>query len=110
MAKYVQKPVEIEAHRFDYADPKSGAPGWIMDAMRADRIMFDDDGDAWYVQTLESDGLAPRHLISDGDWVIIGVAGELYPCKPEIFAATYDPVPRLKNATTHPHPWASEPA
>lgn len=27
-----------------------------------------------------------------GDWVIRGVKGELYPCKPDIFAATYDPV------------------
>ncbi len=27
-----------------------------------------------------------------GDYVIMGVAGEVYPCKPEIFAATYEPV------------------
>jgi hypothetical protein len=27
-----------------------------------------------------------------GDWIIRGVKGELYPCKPDIFAATYDPV------------------
>ncbi len=27
-----------------------------------------------------------------GDWIITGVAGELYPCKPEIFAETYEPV------------------
>lgn len=26
-----------------------------------------------------------------GDWIIRGVKGEIYPCKPEIFAATYDP-------------------
>lgn len=29
---------------------------------------------------------------SAGDWIIKGVAGEFYPCKPEIFAATYDEV------------------
>jgi hypothetical protein len=29
---------------------------------------------------------------SPGDWVIRGVKGELYPCKPDIFEATYDPV------------------
>lgn len=29
-----------------------------------------------------------------GDWIIRGVGGELYPCKPSIFAATYDPVPK----------------
>lgn len=27
-----------------------------------------------------------------GDWIITGVSGELYPCKPDIFAATYEPV------------------
>jgi hypothetical protein len=29
---------------------------------------------------------------SDGDWIIKGVKGEFYPCKPDIFAATYEPV------------------
>jgi hypothetical protein len=29
---------------------------------------------------------------SEGDWIIRGVKGELYPCKPDIFAATYEPV------------------
>lgn len=31
------------------------------------------------------------HLVIPGDWVITGVKGEKYPCKPDIFAATYDP-------------------
>lgn len=31
------------------------------------------------------------HEISAGDWIITGVAGERYPCKPDIFAATYEP-------------------
>lgn len=30
-------------------------------------------------------------LASVGDWIIRGVEGELYPCKPSIFAATYEP-------------------
>ena len=32
------------------------------------------------------------HLASPGDWIIQGVKGELYPCKPDIFEATYEPV------------------
>ncbi|KOU66820.1 hypothetical protein ADK57_17705 [Streptomyces sp. MMG1533] len=32
-------------------------------------------------------------LAVEDDWIIRGVAGELYPCKPEIFALTYEPVP-----------------
>jgi hypothetical protein len=30
--------------------------------------------------------------VSDGDWIITGVKGEHYPCKPDIFAATYEAV------------------
>lgn len=32
------------------------------------------------------------HIVCPGDWIITGVKGERYPCKPDIFAATYDPV------------------
>lgn len=38
-----------------------------------------------FIKTLEG-----RLYISEGDWIIIGVKGERYPCKPDIFAATYD--------------------
>lgn len=30
------------------------------------------------------------HIVTPGDWIIQGIAGEFYPCKPDIFAATYD--------------------
>lgn len=39
------------------------------------------------VETLEG----PLHA-SPGDWIITGVKGERYPCKPDVFAATYEPV------------------
>jgi hypothetical protein len=31
------------------------------------------------------------HVVSPGDWIIRGIQGELYPCKPDIFEATYEP-------------------
>ena len=40
------------------------------------------------IPTLEGNMLA-----SPGDWIIRGVKGELYPCKPDIFEATYEAVP-----------------
>lgn len=40
----------------------------------------------WIINTLEGE-MACR----SGDYVIKGVAGEFYPCKPDIFAATYEP-------------------
>ena len=38
------------------------------------------------------DTLEGGHIVCPGDWIITGVGGENYPCKPDIFAATYDPV------------------
>lgn len=38
------------------------------------------------IPTLEGD-----HVAKHGDWIIKGVKGEFYPCKPDIFAATYEP-------------------
>ena len=39
------------------------------------------------------DTLEQGHRVCPGDWIITGVKGERYPCKPDIFAATYDPEP-----------------
>jgi hypothetical protein len=50
----------------------------------------EDDGfpdGTWHMDTLEG-----GHDASPGDYIIQGVKGEFYPCKPEIFALTYDVV------------------
>jgi len=44
-------------------------------------------GGVLYVHTLEGE-----MRVDDGDWIIQGVKGEIYPCKPDIFAETYDKV------------------
>lgn len=43
------------------------------------------DAHGW-IDTLEG-----GHIVCPGDWIITGVKGEHYPCKPDIFAATYEP-------------------
>lgn len=94
MAKYRKKPVVIEAWQFfvsDYQNHLEPAnalhPAWLKQAF--------EDGVAWYqgggdpyitIRTLEGD-----YRANPGDWIIRGIKGELYPCKPDIFAATYDP-------------------
>ena len=45
---------------------------------------FDDHG---FIATLEG-----GHIVCPGDWIITGVEGERYPCKPGIFEKTYEPV------------------
>ena len=74
MAKYRKKPVVIEAARWW---PGVDIPGVNVD-YRSNQAT---------ILTLEG-----VMIVSPGDWVITGVKGEKYPCKPDIFAATYEPV------------------
>jgi hypothetical protein len=48
-------------------------------------------GNIWHVHGW-IDTLEGGHIVCPGDWIITGVQGEVYPCKPDIFAATYEPV------------------
>jgi hypothetical protein len=86
MAKFRKKPVVIEAVQYagngNFKDPH--LPTWLWEAFEGG-VAFNRSG-ALMLQTLEGE-----HIVSDGDYVIRGVKGELYPCKPDIFAATYDP-------------------
>lgn len=87
MPKYRKKPVVIEA--FQHTSNAEGHtvpyPRWFMDAVINGTVF--DTPDGTFIKTLEG-----NHQITDGDFVIQGVKGELYPCKPDIFAATYDTV------------------
>jgi hypothetical protein len=81
MAKFRKKPVVIEAIQWngpsDNAALREFAGHWVN--------LGDEDN---IITTLEG-----SMRISRGDWIIKGVKGEFYPCKPDIFEATYDPVP-----------------
>ena len=87
MFKYRKKPVEIEAFQhFESAGTETTAyPQWLLDAVIGGTIRA--VGSTTVIGTLEGD-----LTVSDGDWIIRGVKGELYPCKPDIFEATYDRV------------------
>lgn len=80
--KYRKKPVEVEAFQFYYDAPRF--PAWAEDAFTRRAIEVDYLGD-WYINTLEG-----RMHVSDGDYIIKGVKGELYACKPDIFDETYE--------------------
>ena len=84
MAKYRKKPVEIEATQW----LKPGDHPAVEDLPEhvARHQTGPTDGLGW-VPTLEG-----GHVVTPGDWIITGVKGENYPCKPDIFTATYDPV------------------
>ena len=83
MALFIKKPVVIEARQYD-GSAKSAME--IVQWMGVDEFEQDFIGQALTIHTLEGDMTA-----SVWDWVIKGIAGEFYPCKPNIFEATYTP-------------------
>lgn len=96
MTLYRKKPVVIEAKQWNgenadeiqtflFDGNQHAAHGWVK---------------GQYVEIGTLEGLM---VASIGDWIIKGLAGEFYPCKPEIFAATYDGVPQAPSSTLPPH-------
>ena len=108
MAKYRKKPVVVEATQWfkngDHPEDKC----YYVDDKSPDRFLSegkvvryyrnpDDDGqrkcehcgrimhDHGWIDTLEG-----GHNVCPGDWIITGIAGEKYPCKPDIFEQTYE--------------------
>lgn len=80
--RFRKKPVEIEAMQFTEDNAAAvnafiGEAGYAYSGPECCRI-----------QTLEGTMYA-----SPGDWIIKGVKGEFYPCKPDVFEATYEEVP-----------------
>jgi hypothetical protein len=86
--RYRKKPVVIEAFQIGAGDPTAARPSWFVAAIQRGQVWFQGgDGPYYTIKTLEGEMRA-----NHGDWIIRGVKGELYPCKPDIFAATYEPV------------------
>jgi hypothetical protein len=79
MPKFRKKPVVIEALQW------TGENAAEVTAFRGGACLFDADGPI--IETLEGNMKAMPY-----DWIIKGVKGEFYPCKPDIFAATYEAV------------------
>lgn len=81
MPNFRKKPVVIEARLYEcltYADSYELA-GWCGGFVRTSEGIV--------IPTLEGEMIA-----SPGDWIIKGIKGEFYPCKPDIFEATYEAV------------------
>lgn len=98
--RFRKKPVEIEAFQMtpERRQDNSEWPSWLHQAWSTPH---DDPGAVFPSKYPESDGTDPlmihtigggRCLIEWGDWIIRGVNGELYPCKPDVFEKTYESV------------------
>ena len=81
MAQYIKKPIMIEAIQWtgtNVQDIQKLNRGVVI------RRQIDDSGYYLAIPTLEGVMIARK-----GDWIIRGVQDELYPCKPDIFKASY---------------------
>jgi len=80
----------IDAFLWTGGPEQTEDPGWAIEAMRNGRIGLLHPGTpkvALAIETPEGTMKADR-----GDWIIRGVKGEIYPCKPDIFEASYESV------------------
>ena len=78
MSKFRKKPIVIEAvqwHGFEEGPHDLGI------------LPLSPGSNQGIIETLEGD-----HQVTPGDWIITGIKGEKYPCKSDIFEATYEPV------------------
>jgi len=85
MSLWRKKPIVIEAFRWTGDDEQTEDPIWIVQAIKDGKAWFSFKTGQFMIATLEG-----NHAANPGDWIIKGVQGELYPCKPDIFAATYE--------------------
>lgn len=101
MPYFVKKPVMIEAIQWtgknlkevlDFTGKHDKFKKWFED-FKDYQNHVSNSGDIFKIFTLE--GVMEA---SPGDWIIRGVKGEHYPCKPDIFEATYDPAPESRKA------------
>ena len=95
--RYRKKPVEVEAFQY-YGVRKSDptilaeylfneCPKWLSDAWDDGVLFFEDEAKSLYIKTLEG-----TMRVDVGDYVIRGIQGEIYQCKPDIFEQTYERV------------------
>ena len=86
MVRYRKKPVVIEAFKWTGDINQEEYPEWIIDSIKNGYIRTYGQPKIY----MEIDTLEGTHIASRGDYIIKGIKGEIYPCKPDIFEATYD--------------------
>lgn len=92
MAKYRKKPVVIEAWQFTKENfTKDKEPDWLKEAIMNKKITIWSQYGGRVIEG-EISTLEGTMTISENDFIIKGIQGEFYPCKPDIFKKTYEKV------------------
>jgi hypothetical protein len=96
---YRKKPVEIEARRWDGSVPEATKIiNWVLAGGGTARyregfpVVLSDGSERPMPASIRIDTPEGVMRANPEDWVIRGVKGEFYPCKPDIFEATYEEV------------------
>lgn len=84
--KAIKKPIVVDVWQLDFENIRF-APDWVKNARNAGRITYSRKGGYWRVYSLEG-----PMFTNEGDYLIKGVKGELYPCREDVFEETYDVV------------------
>jgi len=85
MSSFRKKPIVIQAFRLGI----DNIPDWFMDRVSTNEIIL--RGERNDLREADIHTLEGVMRANKGEWIIKGVGGEVYPCKPEIFEATYEP-------------------
>ncbi len=87
MTKYRKKPVVIDAIQYLREENINEVINWLEECNGKEYFKYDPSTNEYYITTLEGE-----MKVSKNDYIIKGVSGELYPCKPDIFEKTYEKV------------------
>lgn len=89
MGKYRKLPVVIEAFLWTGGEDQQEDPEWAIDGIIDGTIVIAGSGQDVHLEIKTSEGTT---IANSGDYVIKGVKGKLYPCKPDVFEMTYEKV------------------
>lgn len=90
MSKWKKKPVVVNAFKWTGGHDQEEDPAWVVEAIKNDVIRFAEKGDKDVVMKIKT--LEGVMTARQGDYIIRGIQGEIYPCKPDIFESTYEKV------------------
>ena len=108
MGNYRKRPVEINAYHWEYVDfvgyerftttlksalnGRENVPEWVVESIRSGRAIPSLEVKYGNSLCLRIKTLEGEMLLKPNDWLIMGVAGEIYPCDNDIFLKTYEKV------------------
>jgi hypothetical protein len=90
--RYRKKPIVIEAFKWTGGSDQTEDPAWVVEAIDRGFVYSEPVSHVKFNTVLRINTLEGVMEAQPGDYIIKGIKGEIYPCKPDIFEATYEAV------------------